>query len=222
MPSKTEKHPDWLARFTAFVALIGVVISYAQYNMDKKVAKLHLDPVVECFLEPDESKGNDIFKFTVRNSGPINAVWLSVDHFQRLFNVKTSGPGQLTTTGVSDLDPPGSNWLYAAELQHMQKVHKKVFSMLRAQEELSNIKKADDLRISDLEDYLDILYFGVTYFRESDGKKYEKRCIFFIDKERVYSERQLQNRQFYPGMMENIEDWIRVLKRLPISATKGG
>lgn len=189
----SKKSRDSFARWFAIAGVaLGVLALLNDYRLttiNEKTQKLQIDPVIDCFFETETQRQ---FKLTIKNPAPLGIVSLSIDHFNFIFNRKEMGIVRGATISP-EYYAAGQNWAFKEILKPNELFSSYVPSLTR----LSSEKLTS-------ENYVEIFYFLLNYYRESDMNKYTKRCLFFFDKDGLFSEKELKKKDYFSAMEKEI------------------
>ena len=172
-----------ILRYAAFaVSTLILAVAVRACLVTERSLKLHLDPVVVCIL--DEHPERDHFLlFSVKNEGAISATNLVVDHvtLRYLKSEKKIRLGGGSGGRTLNYNRTGERWLFAQEF-----LPNSILSKLTG-----------DHALRDAEKSIDVLVFNLSYYRESDGLKFSKRCIYYVDGATILIPERFENHPHY-------------------------
>lgn len=169
-----KNNKDWWARVLGIIAIaiaiISALLSYLQYNLNSRSLKTNLNPIISCLLEKQTE--SDFFTFRLRNKGDIEATNLSVNYIEFIYKkslrkIKFAAASTAYQSSSSKFESARVNWIYRPELS--------------VNEEISETAGGSAVPRERDTDQICILIFELTYYRSTDGNKYEKRCDYYID-----------------------------------------
>jgi hypothetical protein len=217
------------------IAIIGVLISlgavYFTYQgtqlakrnteMTERTLRLHLIPVVDCFFS-EESKQESKFRLDIKNSGPLSVISVTVDYLNLTFNTERRKIISSGTMIVTPYEKLGKNWLFISDLKPNQIVKKSLIvpdlnftNKLRGLN-IQGIQDEDAKEaLASLKNSIDIFYFRLKYFRESDMNEYNKRCVFFLEQGVISGEKEFSTKDYYDDMMRESMSYLKQIDVVP-------
>jgi hypothetical protein len=177
------------------ISLCSLVISVRQCSLEENKMKLHLEPNLVCILDKHPEK-KSLLLFTIKNVGMANSVNVSVDHFTMRYIKKENRISNLYSGAVkaSDYNMPGKRWMFVPKLM--------------INEITSNT--TGDWTLQDSSIAIDVLVFDLSYFREIDGKRYDKKVIFYVDGENILTQEQFKKHNNYRDVMTEISNVFKI------------
>ncbi|MCP5056464.1 MAG: hypothetical protein GY937_07015 [bacterium] len=160
----------------------------AALTATERQMKTHLHPDLRCVLKKVDGQG-DAMEFVAKNVGDLAATNISVDHSLHfeiegmlpppgtgLRPIRRPRPGEkpdvfgLTTISIFDArhNPAGERWLFSSLLEPNEFVSK-----------VTNQFSGSGIRV---------LWFEVSFFRQSDGNAYTRRCVYYRDTNKKWYE----------------------------------
>jgi len=159
--------------------------------------KAHLRPDIICILDEPPQKEHFLL-FTLKNTGPIEATNVIVDHSTLRFSKKDRKIRFGSPAGgpVLDYNEPGERWIFKDRLIPNEKIYK-----LTGESALRDASKS-----------IDVLVFDLTYYRDTDGERYNKRVVFYVEGKTIFSKQQFRSHSDY-GVVVSEES--RFLAKMP-------
>jgi len=165
---------NWIAIAAFLVAVVSAFYTFRQaeytheqVELTRQSLKQHLDPEISCQLDGIRDQ---FPTFTLENVGFITAESVSVDHltfrYRKTSMQKVTGGFDLPVSGR-----PGFRWLYVPSLEPNERTPPKQTGRFVPPPESPESKEE-----------IAILFFEVSYLRPTDGRRYEKRCVFYNSK----------------------------------------
>ncbi len=185
-----------LSIFASIISIISIIVSIGfsvrSCSLENKLNKLHIDPVIDCYLVRSSDK--KALEFYIKNKSPIDVVNLSVSYKSLYFDVKLDKYVTERPAASSIFDEPGQNWIFKPKVSPNESIGKKEHQIL-SQFRFYNGKY----------DMISTLIFEIVYYRYFDMKQFNTKAIFFFDGERIYS---------YKNALEQ-EKFIKLIDKLP-------
>lgn len=153
---------------------VSIVFSIKSCGLENKLNKLHVDPALDYYLVRSIDKKG--LEFYLKNKSPIPVVNLSVSYKKFDFSVKSNKYIIERPAASSIFDSPGENWIFKPKLNPNEPIGKKdtqIISMFDFYKDRIEIIVA--------------AIFEITFYRESDMKRFDNKAIFFFDGERIFS-----------------------------------
>jgi hypothetical protein len=175
---------EWIAIAALLISLVNAYYTYKKVDLSSQSLKQHLDPEIPCLLE----NPHDRFPvFILLNEGPIDAESLSVNHLTFIYTktLQKGGMGFEPSLGQR----PGFRWLYEPILERNKRISKKIFWGA----------PPDDKGI------IFVLIFDVSYHRPTDGRLYQKRCLFYRDGDHYETRTSFRLNPHFAAVNEQIE-----------------
>ncbi len=170
-----ESNTRWTVGLSIAAIIISIgsfSVSIRQCSLEEKRMKLHLEPELICVLDNHPEKEHFLL-FTVKNEGLVEATNVSIDHVilryskkDRKIRLRTAGGGL-----VLEYNPPGKRWMFIPRLRPNDRAHK-----------LTGESALRDSSVA-----VDVIVFDISYYRETDGKRYEKRRIYYVDGKNIFT-----------------------------------
>lgn len=172
-PKLTEKWNFGIAVLATILSIVSLSVSVKSCSLSARSMKTHLEPQLTCVLDDHPTKPGFLL-FTLKNDGPIPATAVSVDHRTLRYTkaerrIRFGGATGEAFPGYSD---PGVRWIFVDRLGPNQLVQK-----LTGESAIRNAALA-----------VDVLQFDIEYFRDTDGERFSKRCLYFVDGREVLSQ----------------------------------
>ncbi|MBN1225401.1 MAG: hypothetical protein JXA79_00285 [Deltaproteobacteria bacterium] len=190
-----EKKNLTLPIIAIFISSISLLVSIRSCSLAEKKMKLHLEPELTCIL--DERPQRDHFLlFTLKNEGTIDATNISVDHCTLRYSKEEQKIriGGYDGGKVLDYNEPGKNWIFKDILRPNQKIS----------------KSTGEFALRDPEKAIDVLSFDISFYRDEDGKKYNKQCIYFVEGLSIKTASQFKS---HPDYKQVISETFRFLRQ---------
>jgi hypothetical protein len=173
---------NWIALLALIISIISAWFSCEQNSLSKRIAHLHLDPVVEPMFDLP-AKGNPIF--VVTNQGDIPVASLSVSHKIFTFDSVT----RKIVSAIAAGSWLGKKIIFKEELKPTEFVSS----------ELIDISGP----INDVSVYL----FNLKYYRFEDMEPYENEIIYFVRGRQVFDHRHFRKDPLYPDIIDKIGEF---------------
>jgi hypothetical protein len=181
---------------------VSVAFSIRSCNFENKLNKLHVDPTLEYYLiRSIDKKG---LEFYLKNKSPISAVNLSVSYRKFDFSIKSNKYIIERPAASSILDSPGENWIFKPKLNPNEPIGRKD----------SQIISIYDFYKNQRIDIIVAAIFDITFYRESDMKKYNNKAIFFFDGERIFSYQNALNEDRLKAPIEQLSEFENKLMNI--------
>jgi len=200
----TARPHSWtigLAIASIIISLIGGVNSCRQTAQTQKVLRLHIEPLVKCAVRHSSlpSRTNDSFspELVVFNEGPIKAISPSVSC--QVYVVDTNSLNVYLS--MSSYDEKAVNRL----------------TFLEPELEIGKPVSREILGVHPM----GIFVVQLSYYRETDMKKFSSEQIFVYESSGFSDHKTFQQRKDYPTIMHNLrvkmlaEDVERGIKEMP-------
>lgn len=171
-------------------------------QLTEESLKIHIDPEISCFLEEHPIKKGFLL-FTVKNTGQIDAFIVSVNYRDFKYD-KLVKKIKLGTFGSGDTySEPGIRWMYLPRLSVDQR----------------ESKLTEDSARAPGGKYIDCLFYEISFYRDSDGRKYTKRCAYYIDGKNIYTESQFRSNEHYQFVQSELENFMQLSIQFPAGST---
>jgi hypothetical protein len=184
---------EWISIAALLVSLVSAFYAYRAVDLTRQSLKQHLDPELSCQLD----NVSDQFPiFAIENVGAIPAESVSVDHltfrYTKTGRSKSPMAFDLPTSGQ-----PGFRWLYAPKLEPNDRTPpKQTGSFVPPPNSPENKTE------------IAILLFEISYLRPTDGKRYQKRCVFYKDGDHFERRATFQSNPHFGAVDEFVEQWL--------------
>lgn len=184
-----ERWPGVLSILAIIISIGSLAVSTKQCLLVEHQMKLHLDPDLICVLDNHPEKEHFLL-FTLKNEGSIDAINVSVDHVTLRYSKNEKKIRFRGGSGgpVLAYNPPGERWIYLPRLAPNGRVH----------------KLTGEWAFRDSSVAVDILIFDISYYRETDGRRYEKRGIYYVDGKNIFTRLKFQNHPHYNDVESEI------------------
>lgn len=181
------KYEKWHTIITIVSLLIGFSNSYLYIrgcSTSEKLAHLHVEPNIKLYIEGKPPEG----KVTVYNNGPINAVSFSASRIVILVPIGNSPySGKISYGGKREYDPNNEIWKFVLHFNPKDNFQDRIIFYGYT---------------SNIESHIAIHIFDLTYYRESDMKKYDRRVLFFDDGQKIMSHDKFKETPYYEKVMQ--------------------
>ncbi|HWP92973.1 MAG TPA: hypothetical protein VNN20_12340 [Thermodesulfobacteriota bacterium] len=139
------------------------------------------------------------FNFILKNDGDISAHNVSVDHIELRYE-KLEKRVRFSGGDLSDFNPIGKRWMYELELL--------------PNDTMSDVVGEFIAPVANDPNQVGILYFDVSYYRDTDGRNYRKRCTYYYDDGNILTEPQLRQKEYYRILAAEVSRHLRETKSL--------
>jgi hypothetical protein len=174
---KWEPHQLLPVVLSIIALFMSLAVSIKQCSLEERRMKLHLEPDLICVLD-DHPEKEHFLLFTIKNEGLVEAINVSVDHVSLRYSKKEKKIrfGGASGGRVLEYNPPGKRWIFIHRLAPNTRAHK-----------LTGEWASRDSSVA-----VDVLIFDISYYRETDGKRYEKRRIYYVDGKDIFTPSQFR------------------------------
>jgi hypothetical protein len=136
-------------------------------------------------------------EFYLKNKSPISVVNLSVSYRKFDFSIKSNKYIIERPAASSILDSPGENWIFKPKLNPNEPIGRKDSQIISIYDFYKN--KRIEIIVAAI--------FDITFYRESDMKKYNNKAIFFFDGERIFSYQNALNEDRLKAPIEKLSEF---------------
>lgn len=158
--------------------------------LEERKQKTHLEPTLTCILD-DRPKASNLPLFSIKNDGAINAVSVSVDHYQFRY-MKSQRKIRIMGAEASTYNELGIRWMYFHEIKPNEITSKLTGDMLPRNDQ----------------DLIGVLLFTLTFYRETDGREFSKRCTFYVDGDRIFSEKEFRDNEHFKTVNSELSRYL--------------
>lgn len=184
---------EWISIAALLVSLFSAVYAQRAVELTRQSLKQHLDPELSCQID---NTSEQFPIFALENVGFITAESVSVDHLT--FRYRKTGKQQVTTAfDLPTSGQPGFRWLYAPKLEPNERTPPR---------HTGNFVPPPKSPENKTE--IAILLFEISYLRPTDGKRYQKRCVFYKDGEHFQRRATFQSNPHFGAVDEAVEQWL--------------
>ena len=212
------------------LSVIAILISFGsfwytcqQHKLTSKSLKIHIKPEVVCTLVPPLPR--TYTKLVLNNNSPISAMNLSVNYITLAYNklskqidgmdigfigsfVLTDDEKEREATIERFLQTgsTGDQWLYKTELAPNESIGK-AFNNPYLSDKVQQIDSYSR------KDRIIVLNFELTYYRDTDGQKFEKVCRYYVEGNSIYTPEEFRTRDYYEKMDSLVVEYLNLHKR---------
>jgi hypothetical protein len=173
--SNTDRVISVCALIVSVISIgVSIVFSIRSCNFENKLNKLHVDPTLDYYLVRSIDKKG--LEFYLKNKSPIPVVNLSVSYKKFDFSVKSNKYIIERPAASSIFDSPGENWIFKPKLNPNESIGRKDHQIISM---FDFYKGRIEIIVAAI--------FEITFYRETDMKKFNNKAIFFFDGERIFS-----------------------------------
>jgi hypothetical protein len=175
------------------VAAGSLIVSIRTCSLSERQLKLQLEPELVCVLDDHPDKDHFLL-FTLKNEGAVKATIVSVDHVTLQY-LKSEGRIYVGTSYQPSYEYNlfGKRWLFTDSLEPNQSIYKLI----------------GEGAIRDSIMSVDVLVFDVSYYRESDGNKYQKRCLYYVEGKTINTAAQFRTNPAYEKVVAETSAFLR-------------
>ena len=186
---------DWIAIAALGISIFNAFYTYMKAELTAQSLKQHLDPDLSCQLD----NIRDQFPlFALENVGLIAAESVSVNHLTFRYTKTGERTGRVITGFDLPISGrPGFRWMYASKLEP----HERTPPKLTGQFVPPSNGPENETQIA-------ILFFEISYLRPTDGKQYQKRCVFYKDGDGFQGCASFQSNPHFGAVNEAVERWV--------------
>jgi len=200
---------NFLSIIALIISLLSVYYAYQTNKLTSYSLKMHLDPEISCNLEYREKPKPHLY-FSLFNKSAITASHIFVNYREIFYDkslqlAKASHPGgsasllldessRLAGTAIT-----GDRWIYEPELRPDSHLSKAIDSVY-LRDDISKIHE----RYSP-ENMIIIENFSITYYRDTDGQKFDKICRFYIEDKQMYGRKGFRNKDYFNTVERSVE-----------------
>jgi len=185
------KRAELLSIVAILIALSSLFISYEQNEITKQLNHLYIDPQIACHFWYNADNTSESPYVVIKNEAPIEIIDIGVKHKFYYFDKveKKISDGVSIGNGLEDIG--GDHMLFEPILAPNDFI-------------TSPLVRMDSKNLSR---FISVYLFDVDYYRAEDLKHYSNRTIFFIDKGKVFKNRDFINTEYYPYILKEINSF---------------
>jgi hypothetical protein len=162
------KYEKWNTIIAGIALTVSVYFSIRACSTSEKLAHLYVEPNIKLYIEGKPPEG----RVTVYNEGPINAVNFSASRIVILVPIGNSPySGKISYGGKREYDPNNEIWKFVLHFNRKDNFQDRIIFYGST---------------SNIESHIAVHIFDLTYYREFDMKKYDRRVLFFDDGQKNY------------------------------------
>lgn len=185
------KRAELISIVAILIALSSLYISYEQSEITKQLNHLYIDPQITCHFWYNANNTSDSPYVVIKNEAPIKIIDVGVKHKFYYFDKveKKIYAGVNIGNGLEDI---GGDYM--------------IFQPILAPKDFitSPSVRMDSKNLSR---FISIYLFDVDYYRAEDLKHYNNRTIFFIEKGKVFKNRDFIDNEYYPYILKEINSF---------------
>ncbi len=187
-----------LSIYAFLVSIISLFISYKAYQLSESTNHLHIIPNIELTYIQDKNSDH----LVIKNKSPVEIVSLSINYKAYGFD-KERNEYKIAAAGNKNIfDDLGENWIYKDKLGPNESINEYLGELSSGSESPS--KQLIIARV-----------FDITYFRPADMNKFQKRSVFFIDGNTIYSYAEAMKTKHLTRPVQKLDEFINKISKIP-------
>jgi hypothetical protein len=193
--NNTDRIISVCALIVSVISIVAsIFFSIRSCSFENKLNKLHVDPTLDYYLVRSIDKKG--LEFYLKNKSPIPVVNLSVSYKKFDFAVKLNKYIIERPAASSIFDSPGKNWIFKPKLNPNESIGRKDYQII-------SMFDFYDGRV----DIIVAAIFEITFYRDSDMKKFNNKAIFFFDGERIFSYQNALSQEHLKSPIEQLSEF---------------